>query len=316
MSDWSYAKEEPVTDNSKTQFANEWSYAEDMPEESFLQKLPRNVGIGLGKLAQSVANSPYDISQNLKHQGQKWDEEMKMSGLPVMPRSKFNLADYIPHNPEMNFEQTFGQRGEPTWADYGIQKGIEFGPEILGGTAVAKNALKGVIPHLTQKGAAKTLSQAKKLATERNIAPIKIDPKLIKEAGQFLPKTSAYKNALKEAKTGDYNSLFKLQTDLGKHAGEFAGSKFSAAERAHGQAGLGTRKNILNEMHKGLQAQGHGDISKLLREGQKEYARYMKIKPIRNKAIKYALGGAAVIGLPQIPIINHLLKDMILSGIK
>jgi hypothetical protein len=93
-----------------------------------------------------------------------------------------------------------------------------------------------------------------------------------------------------ESGYGDYNRLFSLQSDLGKHAGGMSKDWFSKANRAHGRAGLGVRGNILNEMKNSMRQQGHGDIADLLTKGQDEYRRYMKFKPYRNALL--AAGGA------------------------
>lgn len=313
MPKWSYAEDPPVSAASKG--LSKWSYAEEQKPETFLQKLPRNVGAGLANLGHSIINAPHDIAQNFNNQNQEWQKALNEKGLSNfnIPRVNFDLANAIPHQKDYNFAEMLGQKGEPTLSDSIVQKGIQYSPEILGGANVVKN----LFPYLTRKGASRTLAEARKLAAERNIAPIEVDSELIKDAAQFLPKTTPYKNALKDAQTGDYNALFKLQSDLGRHAGDYAGSKFSAAERSHGKAGMATRNALLDEIHKGLQSQGHHDISNLLRLGQKEYARYMRFKPLRNKIIKgVAYGGLGTIALPHIPIVNHLLRDSLMSGIK
>jgi len=85
-----------------------------------------------------------------------------------------------------------------------------------------------------------------------------------------------------KAKPNNYQTLFDLQSDAGKHAADYNRSLFSAAERAHGRAGLTARNALLEDIHKALQSQGHHDISALLKKGQDEYRRYMKFKPYRN----------------------------------
>jgi hypothetical protein len=196
-----------------------------------------------------------------------------------------HLADYLPYD-EQSYAETWGQKGKASILDNVLQKGIEYAPDVIGGV----NALRGMklLPHLTRKGASKSLVKAKDLAKGRNIGTLNVNPDLIEDAAQFLPKTSAYKNMLEGAGYGDYNELFKLQSDLGKHSSDYARSLFSAAERSHGRAGMATRNKLLSDMHKGLQDLGHEDISKLLKKGQDEYRRYAKFKPYRN-----ALGVAA-----------------------
>lgn len=146
-------------------------------------------------------------------------------------------------------------------------------------------------PHLTQRGASRKLTKAQRLAKEREIGKLDVDPELINDARQFVPNTLPNRNALDAARTGDYHDLFRLQSDVGKNASDYARSIFSAAERQHGKAGLGTRNRLLDAIHENLQSQGHHDISNLLRGGQKDYSRYMKFKPYRN-----ALAGGTLLG--------------------
>jgi len=171
----------------------------------------------------------------------------------------------------------------------------------LGGLPLVKNALKS-LPHLTQYGASRTLNKMGKLAKTKNINNLNIDPTLIEDIRQFLPNTKPYRKALDAAKQGNFNDLFKLQSDLGKHAHDYSKSFFSASERAHGREGLETRNALLSEMHKELESAGNKDISDLLKKGQHEYSRYMKFKPYRN-AIRNALGVAAFsVIFPQNPL--------------
>lgn len=195
-----------------------------------------------------------------------------------------------------------------------VARGIsKFATEVIPGsklTSAASAPLTKRLPHLTQKGAARTLKQAEELAKVRNIAPIKIDKALIKDAAQFLPKTSPYKNALKAAQKGDYNALFDLQSELGSHAGDLAKSIFSKAERSHGREGMKVRNKLLEQIHTGLQQQGHEDISGLLRKGQNEYRRYKKFKPYRN-ALALGAFGTLIPGSPVTPIVKKVLSHSI-----
>lgn len=282
-------------------------------EESFLQKLPRNVGAGLANLGHSAINTPHDAIQNL---GSGYIGAAQM--LHLLPKSVPKNINYpdniIPHLPEKDYAQMLGQKGEPTWADWGIQKGIEHIPQLAFGGSLVKNGLKAV-PHLTRRGASKTLSQAKKLASERNINILNVNPELIEDARQFLPNTLPNRNAVEAAKYGDYKSLFDLQSDVGKNAGSYAKSWFSAAERAHGKEGLAARNRLLDSIHENLQSQGHDDISKLLRQGQNEYRRYMKIKPYRNALATAALTSGISAVLPFNPF-TSLLKSILTKQIQ
>jgi len=175
------------------------------------------------------------------------------------------------------------------------------GEAALRGTARNALPIAGVarflqaIPHLTKYGATQHLKAARGLAEERNIGPLNVDPQLIEDAKQFLPNTLPYRNALNAAHYGDYNNLFKLQSDVGKNASDYARSLFSAAERSHGRAGLEARNRLLDAIHENLQIQGHNDISDLLRQGQLDYKRHMAFRPWRNAL----LAAGALSALPK-----------------
>jgi len=291
---------------------------EQEPEQSFLQKLPRNIGAGLANIGHTFLNMPHDLAKNIEQQGQQFggsiDKAFPLEKYGVnTPQYNFSMADQIPYQEEKNFSQMLGQKGEPTWADYLIQKGVEYTPEMI----LAGNALRNVVPHLTKHGATRTLNEARQLAEGRNIGTLNVDPELIKDARQFLPDTLPERSLLGASKTGDYNSLFNLQSNLGKISAKRMGkmrSLFSPETNIKGEAGLASRNRLLDAIHENLQAQGHNDISDLLRQGQNEYRRYMKFKPYRN-----AIGGAALTGagsaiFPKNPLMDLVKKLMFHTG--
>ena len=143
-----------------------------------------------------------------------------------------------------------------------------------------------------------------------NRKQVNISPEIIDDLAQFLPKTTPYRKAIEAAKKGDYKDLFNLQSDVGKHAADYAKSLFSAADRAHGREGLAARQRLLDAIHEDLQAKGHHDISKLLKKGQDEYRRYSKFKPYRN-----ALGlAAAAYAVPKNALTNLVQKVIHLNN--
>lgn len=286
LSGWVLSGNKNIPQNNKinsSQDLSKWKAINNNleDEESFFSKLPRNIATGLVHAGRGLHNSPHDIAEGVDYVGSGIG---RFFGAKEFENGKSShLSDYLP-NDQTNYSDVFGQKGEGTTVDNIIQKGLEFSPDILMGA----NALKNFIPHLTRRGASKKLRNARELSRNRNIGPIDVNSDIIEDTAQFLPKTSPYKNELENAHYGDYDALFNLQSDLGKHASDYSKSIFSAAERAHGRAGLATRNRLLDEIHAGLKAQGHNDISDLLKQGQNEYRRYMKFKPYRN-----ALGVAA-----------------------
>jgi len=218
--------------------------------------------------------------------------------LHLIPQAITNaIQKMTPEDTTEAINQLFGQ---PKYAGEAMLRGMARNALPLTGAS----RLMQAAPHLTQRGASRALRDARQTAATRNIGALNVDPDLIEDTRQFLPNTLPNRNALDAAQYGDYNSLFKLQSDVGKSAGDYAKSKFSAAERAHGKAGLAARNRLLDAIHENLQIQGHGDISDLLRQGQKDYSRYMKFKPYRNTLLL----GSAGLALPVNHIANFLKK--------
>jgi len=313
MSDW-----ELVVDSSNKKQPESLSDWEIMPStnpsspelEGFWQKLPRNLQIGLFNQRQNLVNLPHDIAKGFEQEGKEFRKTINES-LPLekyignnkLPFSNFlpqqNISEYLPYE-QTNYEKEFGQNGEGTFSDKVIQKGLEYAPELL----LGGNALRNILPHLTKRGATKNLNKARKLATEREIGKLNVNPELIEDARQFLPNLLRNREALEASHAGDYNSLFKLQSEVGQLSGQKAKSLFSPSERITGRAGLEARGNLLNALHENLQSLGHHDISELLKKGQEEYRRYMKFKKYRN-----ALGIAgAAYAVPKNPLTDIIQK--------
>lgn len=295
MSDWEVVADLPQQKSKPVQ--SDWEVVPyKSKEESFLKKLPRNIAIGLTHAGRNLHNLPHDIAHGIDVGGSAIG---RFLGAPELQKQNSNIASYLP-NDVQNYADVFGQKGEGTPVDNLIQKGFEYGPDIIAGAGALRDI--GLLPHLTRRGASRSLRNARQMAQGRNIRPLDIDPNLIEDAAQFLPRTAPYRNALEAASHGDYDALFRLQSDLGKHSSDYSRSLFSASERAHGRAGAATRNSLLDQIHHGLQSQGHHDISDLLRRGQNEYRRYARFKPYRN-----ALGIAA--GASMLP--KNALIDLV-----
>lgn len=273
----------PVKQSGRNLFAND----EPAPEESFLKKLPRNIAIGLTHAGRELHNLPHDIASGVDAVGSGMG---RLLGAPEFQEKNSNFASYFPYD-EKNYANVFGQKGPPTPVDTIIQKGIEVAPEIWSGV----NALRGMklFPHLTRRGASKKLRKARSLSEEREIGTLNVNPELIEDAAQYLPNNLLERNLMGSSQAGDYNSLFDLQSKLGKVSSQRMGkirSLFAPEAQIKGEAGLASRGRLLDAIHENLQSQGHNDISNLLRKGQDEYRRYMKFKPYRNAL---ATAGAA-----------------------
>ena len=238
---------------------------------------------GLAQYGKNVFNLPHDIANYASNR------------LHLLPQNINQMIQMgrMPEDTEQMINSYFGQTKYP-------------GEELLRGLPRNVNKIAGALgladalPPLTRRGATRNLNQARQLAEGRDIGSLNVNPELVEDARQFLPNTLPNRNALENALSGDYNTLFRLQSDVGQNAADYAKSRFSAAERAHGKAGLDARNRLLDAIHENLQAQGHQDISDFLRRGQNDYRRYMAFRPYRNIVGLAALGAL----LPTNSLVN------------
>ena len=289
MSDWELTSSSSDSSNNKIhpETSSDWSLSEPK-EESFSSKLPRNIGIGLTHAGRSLHNLPHDVAQGVDVLGSAIG---RFFGAPELQHQNSNLASYFPYDTQ-NYGDIFGQKGEGTPTDKLIQKGIEYAPDIVGGLNLLRSM--HLLPHLTRRGAARNLQRAREMGAERNIGNLDVNPNLIEDMRQYLPSnTEPYRRAMDAAHTGNYQSLFDLQSTAGKEAASRSRSLLDPAQRSFGRAGLQAREDLIQDMHRALQSQNHHDISNALRIGQDEYRRYMRFKPYRN-AIGLTAAGLAI----------------------
>lgn len=155
---------------------------------------------------------------------------------------------------------------------------------------------------LTKGVGAKKLEAVKAGLRERGATKLNISNDILKDAKQYLPKDEPTKKLLSKAKSGDYDALFTLQSDLRKRGSALQRS-FSGAERNHGFDAQNLRQRLLNGMKDSIRTQGHGDLADLMHLGQKRYAQHMKYrKPVTGAA-------ALALGYPKAKKIIKLLTD-------
>lgn len=301
---------QPVSKRRPRDFLKE--NEDESQNEGFFEKLPRNVVAGLANAGHTLLNTPHDLAKGFEDQGNQF-RKMVDTALPLEKYGIKNknydthYAENIPQQEDYNFAEMLGQKGEPTFGDTLIQKASEYAPEMI----LAANALRGTIPHLTKRGALKKLKKGKALAAERDIGTLNVNPELIEDARQYLPNNLPERDLLNASQSGDYNSLFKLQSDVGKISAARKGklkSLFAPETHLKGEAGLTSRNRLLDAIHENLQGMGHNDISDLLRQGQNDYRRYMKFRKYRN-----IIGGAgAAYAIPK-NALTDLVKKLYLN---
>jgi len=243
---------------------------------------------GLLELAQGINHAPRNIAQYASNR------------LHLIPE---DFASKVPQATDLNedIEKYIGQPKNPGDA---LSRGLARNADLL----LAGNALGKAMPHLTKRGAVKRLEKGKKLAAERDIGTLNVNPELIKDAEQYLPNNLSERNLIEGSNYGDYKSLFNLQSDLRKisqaRTGKFS-KIFSPETNLKGQAGMRSRNSLLNAIHENLQGMGHNDISDLLRKGQNDFRRYMEFRKYPR-----ALGIAAAAYATPKNSLTDLIKNL------
>lgn len=336
-SDWQLAKDDALSQESGSKFnPDEWVMADEKPapKENLLEsaimapvRLAADALVGGYNFAKKIPEyyqkaktevpgfiNPMEIYRHPLHRagqtlagaleaGQGANRAFKE--IPEYLANRLNLippewAEKIPVAPDISpaIQNTFG---EPKYPGEAMARGSARNMLNFGELGI----LKQLMPHLSRRGASLRLRRMNNLAEDRGLNPLNIDPSTIEDVRQFLPNTAPYRNLLDSAHSGNFRDLFSLQSDLGKQSSDYARSLFSAADRAHGRAGLEARNALLDAIHDAIQGQGHLDISGLLRSGQRDYRRFMGFRPYRN-----ILGGAALAGGIGAAIPDNALTDL------
>lgn len=279
--------------------------AQSQQSPGFWGKLPSNIRAGLmgighqsGALGVAGIKSLEDLGQKIKEARDSSlfmrDPTLVEEDTPYSEKAHNFFEDVFPPD----YARLYGPE-HPTLLDKMIQGAITYAPELTAGTAIARSA----IPLVSRHAASAPLRAADRLAAERSIGQVNVPEHLIEDARQYLPNTEAYRRTINEALEGDFNALFRLQSDLGQISRQMARNPFSASERAMGRAGHQVRQELLGEKAAELRRMGHQDIAELQQLGRDQYRRYMRMRP-------YVRTGVAL-GLAQIPEIPSYLKRLL-----
>lgn len=120
------------------------------------------------------------------------------------------------------------------------------------------------------KGASDIYDYIKSEVKPRGVSNIDISPNLINEAEANLPKTRANKKLIEDARSGDYEALHNIQSDLGKKGTKALSSDLSA-DRNIGEEMMDTREKINEAIENKFKENGHEDLAKLLQEARGKY---------------------------------------------
>ncbi len=122
------------------------------------------------------------------------------------------------------------------------------------------------------KFATSPLKEAEAEASTIN-KPIRLSSGILTKAENALANTQANKALINKARSGDYKSVFKLQSDLYKRGNAFT-SKQTQAEIDRGHEILDLRDSLIKGMKIHYDYLGKNDVSKNLSEGQKRFKEF------------------------------------------
>lgn len=241
MSDWEVVTEQPQAQSAPMQ--SDWDAVpyEDN-QESAWKRIPRDVLIGLTHAGRNLHNLPHDLSKLAE-----WPAE-KIAG-PL----KHPLSSYLPYDPN-DYADVWGQKGKGTTLDNALQKGVEIAPDVIGGI----NALRSlkILPHLTRKGASKTLNKAKQLGIDRDMNALLVNPESIEDLRQFLPNTAPYRNLINEA----HQSISNVDKNMSKIPFE----KYDIGEPHNSMFGVGHNSSNTVLPTNYVRMKGTGDTARVI----------------------------------------------------
>lgn len=238
----------------------------------------RNIAAGGAQFAHSASQAPGNLRDYMIRKG-IWSEKLPSLRPPGIPK-------------EYNAAESFGL-GEQQPGDALLQ-GIP-NMALTAGIGKAISPLLAEIP-ITKKLAARPLEKTRRGAYKRGVTNIPVSEELLAQAEARLPNTPEVKQLIEDARKGDYNAVFGLQSDLGAEARGLAKSS-THAERRQAQEVHSLKQQVLGSIKAQLEKEGHNDLAKLLMKGQKKYRQYkwldQNIYPYLKKyGIPTSVGGA------------------------
>lgn len=260
----------------------------------FFQTLRSNPGhLALQGLAgtQELVNNLAQLPLNLSRYGSE--------RLNLLPKSITNFIEKItPEDTSNAINQIFG---EPQYPGESLTRGIgrnAVNLYALGKVGQAINP-KGLL--LSRKDIANSLTKKhdllenrasegfKKVSDEinnRGISQIPIEEKTIDEIRDFFPKTKQANALLDKARSGDYNSLRKVQSDLYTKGKNSLKSPLES-ERLRAEEMFEKRDDINQSISNHLKNMGQHDLNEILNKARTDYRTLQKVyyHPKINNAI-------------------------------
>ncbi len=132
------------------------------------------------------------------------------------------------------------------------------------------------------------LRQARKLANARG-ALAHVPEHEIAAVTDYIHPDLPLRNLMDAARTGNYDPLFSLQSDLATYGRQARFSPF-ARERTHGRQAYALRERMLDHMRNSLAEGGHEDVAALMKRGQNQFRRYKAVAPYAKALLALQFG--------------------------
>ncbi|MCL5071765.1 MAG: hypothetical protein M1308_12870 [Actinobacteria bacterium] len=232
------------------------------------------LGASSADVGKGIINAPYNLNQYLarKH-------------LIPFPQVLGKLGKIIPHLPEdTGLEKSLGLQADKEKGDELIRAVPELAAALEGGVSLAKQGKRFfTAPDLKQairetqnkvnkatKESGKIFDEVENTVESEGISKVPIDQNIIKQAEKYLAKTTANKELIKKAKTGDFKALRSLQSDL-RTKGEKALSSVLTAENTMGEEILSLRDQVNHSIQKHLENTGFKNLADKLNQARNDY---------------------------------------------
>lgn len=131
----------------------------------------------------------------------------------------------------------------------------------------------------------KLFNKVSREAEQRGINKVNVDNKLFDEAEEYLAKTKANNELIEKARTGDYKSVRKLQSDL-RLKGEKAKQSDSIADNDLGEQMLELKNEINRSVESHFRNTGNNDLADTLNEAIASYRDLKKTYYSHNRIAK------------------------------
>jgi len=142
---------------------------------------------------------------------------------------------------------------------------------------------------VAQESAVNPFKIAAKEAIARDLPPTPVDQSIFDLARKTFSNTEANRRMMQRARTGNYDALRKMQSDMFTKSQSLQKPTKSLAEQNLGEE-LGAARDELNQtMFNHFDSLGHNDLASMIKKGMNDYAKFKDLY-YKNKTIADLVG--------------------------